>query len=281
MQNYLRYLNGSILVLQCVMCFSLFLLHRECVPGLCPSLRNNKASVTAAAGCSSNSALGTKHRSARSSAGISSPNMSSSATSADDIASSSDAHQQQQHREQEQQYCANTTIQTRNFPAVEVFLTEYPTAATTTAATATPSLATSVVSDCSSNNTKSSNASSARGRPPKVSGASKITASVSRGYGLRLLQPVRKGTIIIEYLGEVITAAEGLRRMNEYAVGDDFYFAGLEGGLMLDAKVMGSAARFANHSCSPTCLLQKWRVLGESRLVLVAKRNLPAGAEVR
>lgn len=33
---------------------------------------------------------------------------------------------------------------------------------------------------------------------------------------------------------------------------------------MLDAKHMGSVARFANHSCQPTCELQKWNVLGES-----------------
>lgn len=31
---------------------------------------------------------------------------------------------------------------------------------------------------------------------------------------------------------------------------------------MLDAKRMGSVARFANHSCEPNCDLQKWSVLG-------------------
>ena len=33
-------------------------------------------------------------------------------------------------------------------------------------------------------------------------------------------------------------------------------------GLMLDAKAMGSIARFANHSCDPNCELQKWIVQG-------------------
>ena len=84
----------------------------------------------------------------------------------------------------------------------------------------------------------------------------------------------------MEYLGEVITAAEGLARMQEYVLGDDFYFMGLDNGLLLDAKTMGSVARFANHSCNPTCLLQKWTVLGECRLVLVSRRDLPAGTEV-
>jgi [histone H3]-lysine4 N-trimethyltransferase ASH1L len=44
---------------------------------------------------------------------------------------------------------------------------------------------------------------------------------------------------------------------------EDFYFASLGGGLMLDAKRMGSVARFANHSCAPNCDLQKWSVLGK------------------
>lgn len=47
---------------------------------------------------------------------------------------------------------------------------------------------------------------------------------------------------------------------------EDFYFASLGGGLMLDAKKMGSAARFANHSCNPNCVLQKWNVLGKEHI---------------
>lgn len=40
---------------------------------------------------------------------------------------------------------------------------------------------------------------------------------------------------------------------------------------------MGSEARFANHSCSPNCVLQKWSVLGETRVVLVAARDISVG----
>ena len=42
---------------------------------------------------------------------------------------------------------------------------------------------------------------------------------------------------------------------------------------------MGSEARFANHSCAPNCILQKWSVLGETRVVLVAAKDI-AYAEV-
>lgn len=39
---------------------------------------------------------------------------------------------------------------------------------------------------------------------------------------------------------------------------------------MLDAKNMGSVARFANHSCEPNCELQKWSVLGNCRVRFAA-----------
>lgn len=83
------------------------------------------------------------------------------------------------------------------------------------------------------------------------------------GYGLRVQRDIDEGTIIIEYLGKVITADECRRLIKEeYEEGDDFYFACLGGGLLLDARDAGSLARFANHSCEPSCELQKWSVLG-------------------
>jgi SET domain-containing protein len=78
------------------------------------------------------------------------------------------------------------------------------------------------------------------------------------GYGLRVCEDVPANTIIIEYTGEVITASECQARMMHYSEDNAFYFASLSRGLILDAKAMGSLARFANHSCEPTCELQKW-----------------------
>ena len=100
------------------------------------------------------------------------------------------------------------------------------------------------------------------------------------GFGLRVVNAVGENTILIEYLGEVITAAECTARMQTYSLHDDFYFAALDSGLMLDAKPCGSTARFANHSCDPTCQLQKWTVLGEPRICLVSKRALAPGTEI-
>jgi SET domain-containing protein len=82
------------------------------------------------------------------------------------------------------------------------------------------------------------------------------------GYGLRTKEAVPAKTILCEYVGEVITTDECKRRLVSYKKHEDFYFAALQGGVTLDAKACGSVARFANHSCDPSCELQKWTVLG-------------------
>ena len=125
---------------------------------------------------------------------------------------------------------------------------------------------------------------------------SEVFRTGSCGFGLRISEDIKIGKVVVEYTGEVITAAECSERMMDMKgrihcmfvsieklplleniisitrnrgkffftkESDDFYFASLGGGLMLDAKYMGSVARFANHSCEPTCKLQKWSVLGE------------------
>ncbi|CAE7643316.1 ash1, partial [Symbiodinium microadriaticum] len=68
--------------------------------------------------------------------------------------------------------------------------------------------------------------------------------------------------------------------MAGYKADAHFYFAHLDGGLVLDAAVYGSTARFANHSCEPNCTLQKWITNGEPRVVLVALRTIKSGSEL-
>lgn len=49
---------------------------------------------------------------------------------------------------------------------------------------------------------------------------------------------------------------------------------------MIDSGLHGSAARFANHSCSPNAQIRKWNVDGLPRLGLFAIDFIPAGTEV-
>jgi SET domain-containing protein len=67
----------------------------------------------------------------------------------------------------------------------------------------------------------------------------------SRGWGLRTTEVVAKNTLLIEYMGEVITMDEVDDRFEGRTVREDFYFASLDRNLVLDAGPMGSDARFA------------------------------------
>lgn len=106
------------------------------------------------------------------------------------------------------------------------------------------------------------------------------TGDMSRGHGLRSRIACAKGTMLGEYRGEVIDAAELQKRREERDPADPFYIAALGDGLSIDAGTRGAYARFANHSCAPNCELQKWRVGEEPRLVLVAARDIPALEEL-
>lgn len=86
--------------------------------------------------------------------------------------------------------------------------------------------------------------------------------------------------MIIEYTGEVISGDECDARRRKMKDNEDFYYASLCGGYVLDAKFMGSSARFANHSCKPNCQMRKWVSLGEPRLVLVALMDISAGSDI-
>ena len=95
-----------------------------------------------------------------------------------------------------------------------------------------------------------------------------------------MLEDVSVGSMIIEYTGEVISSDECDVRRKKMKHNEDFYYASLCGGYMVDAKFMGSSARFANHSCKPNCQMRKWVSLGEPRLVLVALCDITAGSDI-
>ena len=97
------------------------------------------------------------------------------------------------------------------------------------------------------------------------------------GTGVYAIAPIKKGTRIIEYLGERISHAEADRR---YALkGDDdghtFLFIASR-RTVIDAGVNGNAARFINHSCAPNCET----VIENSRVFIDAIRDIKPGEEL-
>ena len=90
-------------------------------------------------------------------------------------------------------------------------------------------------------------------------------------YGCYTTRPIRKGTLIVEYVGEHLTyeQAEDLY--------DDFpntYLFGLDGGKRI-IDGFGVAA-FVNHSCKPNCETDQIR----GKMWIIALRDIEAGEEL-
>lgn len=103
-----------------------------------------------------------------------------------------------------------------------------------------------------------------------------------RGWGLKTLEPIKKGQFVIEYVGELIDEEEFRRRMTrKHEIRDEnFYFLTLDKDRIIDAGPKGNLARFMNHCCDPNCETQKWTVLGDVRVGLFAIQDIPANTEV-
>lgn len=97
------------------------------------------------------------------------------------------------------------------------------------------------------------------------------------GRGVYAIAPIKKGTRIIEYLGDRISHAEADRRYEEK--GDDnghtFLFIA-SSRTVIDAGVSGNEARFINHSCAPNCET----VIENSRVFIDAIRTIRPGEEL-
>ncbi|CAH2067713.1 unnamed protein product [Thlaspi arvense] len=106
--------------------------------------------------------------------------------------------------------------------------------------------------------------------------------SGKKGYGLRLLEDVREGQFLIEYVGEVLDMQSYEARQKDYAsMGQKhFYFMTLNGNEVIDAGAKGNLGRFINHSCEPNCRTEKWMVNGEICVGIFSMQDLKKGQEL-
>lgn len=97
------------------------------------------------------------------------------------------------------------------------------------------------------------------------------------GQGVYALAPIRKGTRIIEYLGDRISHAEADRRYEQKDDDDGHTFLFIASNrTVIDAGVGGNDARFINHHCKPNCET----VIENSRVFIDAIRDIEAGEEL-
>jgi SET domain-containing protein len=83
---------------------------------------------------------------------------------------------------------------------------------------------------------------------------------------------IRKGTRVVEYLGERITKQESLFRCER---NNEYIFA-LSDQHDLDGDVDWNPARFLNHSCAPNCEAE----LQDGRIWIVSSCDIEAGKEI-
>ena len=120
-----------------------------------------------------------------------------------------------------------------------------------------------------------------------ASPARRVTGSDSRriqtrrsgvhGKGVFALQDLAEGETLIEYLGQVISWKEALRRHPHDPANPKhtFYFH-IDEDHVIDAKVGGNSSRWINHSCQPNCEADE----AGARVFIKALRNIAAGEEL-
>lgn len=102
-----------------------------------------------------------------------------------------------------------------------------------------------------------------------------------KGVGLKAKQPIPRNSLVLEYVGEVMTTeAYGDKVRTTYANRQHFHCINLDAGLVIDGGEHGGEARFINHSCDPNCHIEKWNVLGNWRIGIIASRHILPGEEL-
>jgi SET domain-containing protein len=104
-----------------------------------------------------------------------------------------------------------------------------------------------------------------------------VRQSKIQGKGAFALRDIRKGTRLIEYLGQRITWRTADRRYDDEKMGrhHTFLFT-VDDKTVIDAAVNGNDARFLNHSCDGNCEA----ITDRKRIFLEARKSIKAGEEL-
>ncbi len=110
-------------------------------------------------------------------------------------------------------------------------------------------------------------------RPPLF----RVRQSRIHGRGVFAARRIRKGTRIIEYVGERVSHAEADRRYEDRPETDNHTFLfTVDSRTVIDAGVGGNEARWINHSCNPNCETY----IRDRRVFIEAIRTIQPGEEL-
>ncbi len=105
----------------------------------------------------------------------------------------------------------------------------------------------------------------------------KVRKSSVHGMGAFALRRIRKGTRIVEYLGERVSHEEADRRYEIKNENDSHTFLFVvDSKTVIDGGTAGNEARFINHSCDPNCE----SVIESKRVFIEAVRTIQPGEEL-
>ena len=120
-----------------------------------------------------------------------------------------------------------------------------------------------------------------RGRqvtPSRFSGR-KIQARKSgvHGRGVFALEAIAEGETLIEYVGEIISWKEALRRHpNDPSDPNHTFYFHIDEDRVIDALHGGNSSRWINHACNPNCEADEQ----DGRVFIKALRDIAPGEEL-
>jgi uncharacterized protein len=104
-----------------------------------------------------------------------------------------------------------------------------------------------------------------------------VRHSPIHGYGVFALRRIRKGTTVIEYLGDRVSHAQADARYEDKDPNDNHTFLfTVDAKTVIDAGVNGNEARYINHGCDPNC--ESTTV--NKRIFIEAIRTIQPGEEL-
>lgn len=112
----------------------------------------------------------------------------------------------------------------------------------------------------------------------------KVLPTDDRGFGLFAKTKISAGAYIGEYCGELMTEEEHNRRRvydGIWASRDKGFYMFRLGKLYIDAALIGSVLRYANHSCDPNCIMKILRdCSGLDHICMYALRDIEQNDEL-
>jgi SET domain-containing protein len=117
-----------------------------------------------------------------------------------------------------------------------------------------------------------------KGGPPIVSSPLvEVRNSPVHGRGVFAVAPIKKGTRILEYLGDRVSHDAADERYEDHDESDNHTFLFIvDKHTVIDAGVGGNDARFINHQCSGNCE----SVIENRRVFIDAVRDIEPGQEL-